>query len=128
MKKNFWPWHRLKSDLHHRTQNPPYFHEREVWFCSLGLNVGHEQDGIHKQFERPVVILKRFKHSFLAIPLSTQIRNDKYHLHLVVNDINQCAILSQIRLLDARRLLRYLGTISIKDFERLKSAFIKLIQ
>ena len=27
-----------------------YFHEREIWFCYLGVNIGSEQDGTRKTF------------------------------------------------------------------------------
>ncbi len=49
MEKNFLEWHEHKSRIH---VNPtrPFFHEREIWFCSLGLNVGFEQDGRGDEF------------------------------------------------------------------------------
>jgi len=34
------------------------FHEREVWWCSLGMNIGLEQDGSTDAFARPVMISK----------------------------------------------------------------------
>ena len=42
MKKDFKSWHGKKESLHHEKERP-FFHEREVWFCSLGVNIGFEQ-------------------------------------------------------------------------------------
>lgn len=57
MKKYFWKWHTKKEQLD-KTKGSALFHEREVWWCALGVNVGYEQDGGQEDFERPVVILK----------------------------------------------------------------------
>ena len=49
------------------------FHEREVWWCSLGANIGFEQDGGGEDFERPVVILKKFNlDACLIVPLTAR--------------------------------------------------------
>ena len=49
-----------------------YFHEGDIWWVRLGVNVGFEIDGKHKQFARPVIVLKKYnQYSFLALPLST---------------------------------------------------------
>jgi hypothetical protein len=36
------------------------FQEREVWHCMLGINIGHEQNGHHASFMRPVLVIQRF--------------------------------------------------------------------
>jgi hypothetical protein len=39
-------WNELKKKIDsYPADNVPYFHEREIWFCSIGHNVGFEQDG-----------------------------------------------------------------------------------
>ena len=64
MEKDFQKWHSEKEKLHARS-NAPFFHEREIWWCSLGLNVGFEQDGKNDNFERPVLVLRRFNRDVL---------------------------------------------------------------
>ena len=59
MDKDFQKWHLKKSELQEHGLRS-YFHEREVWWCSLGMNVGFEQDGKGLQYMRPVLILKGF--------------------------------------------------------------------
>ncbi len=51
MYKNFMVWHEVKSDIDAK-ESKTFFHEREVWWCSLGLNIGFEQDGKGNDFSR----------------------------------------------------------------------------
>ena len=44
MKKDFEKWHKKKTDIDNSSKRL-FFHEREVWFCSIGMNIGYEQDG-----------------------------------------------------------------------------------
>ena len=44
MKKDFKKWMEQKVKIHN-DKTHPFFHEREVWFSSLGENIGFEQDG-----------------------------------------------------------------------------------
>ena len=70
MKKDFKKWHEKKSAIHALPQRP-FFHEREIWFCYVGANVGFEQDGSGSEFIRPVVVLRKFNNAvFWAVPLT----------------------------------------------------------
>jgi mRNA interferase MazF len=103
MEKDFDTWNNKKK-LVHKDENPRLFQEREIWWCSLGLNVGFEEDGKHDQFERPVLILKKFnKHVAWAIPMTTQAHEDIFH-HQLKNG-ESFLILSQLRLISSKRLL-----------------------
>jgi mRNA-degrading endonuclease toxin of MazEF toxin-antitoxin module len=44
MEKDFWKWHSLKSEIEKQIPSP-LFYEREIWWCSVGANVGAEEDG-----------------------------------------------------------------------------------
>lgn len=125
MKKDFQQWHTKKSDIDEIEQRP-FFHEREIWFCYLGANVGFEQDGQGKDFLRPIVIVRKFNNEvFWAIPLTRSSKKHKgradryYYSFSFLPEITSVAILSQIRLTDARRLAYRLGEISEKDFAEL---------
>ena len=43
MKKDFDSWNEKKKILNNNDVS--FYHEREVWWCSLGVNVGYEQNG-----------------------------------------------------------------------------------
>lgn len=120
MEKDFQKWHNKKGEIN-RNQDIPYFYEREIWWCSLGLNIGFEQDGKNENFERPIVILKKFnKHIFWAVPLTSKQKFGKYYYHFVFGNETSAAIVSQLRLISSKRLLRKIGMISESDFARIK--------
>lgn len=80
MKKDYQKWHREKTNIEHSDKPRVFFHEREVWWCSIGSNVGFEQDGRGETYARPVLVFKKFnKEVFWSLPLSTKIKNGKFY-------------------------------------------------
>lgn len=130
MIKDFWSWHTKKSEIHNDSERRVYFNEREIWWCSLGLNVGYEQDGKDEEFTRPVIILKQFnKEVFWALPLTTQPKVGKYYFPVDLADGRERRItLSQLRLIDAKRLKKKFAVLPENQFLALKKAVIALLQ
>ena len=135
MEKDFKKWHG-KKELIDEIKQRPFFHEREIWFCHIGLNIGFEQDGSGEEFLRPVVIIRKFTDKiFWGIPLTRSKehhkinkKSEKYYYSLVfIPGVKSVAILSQIRLIDARRLARLMGMMEEKDFKMLKQKLKDLI-
>lgn len=128
MIKDFKKWHDKKSRVD-KIEKRPFFHEREIWWCSLGVNVGFEQDGGGKDFLRPVIMFRKFNNEiFWAIPLTHTHKKTKYYFKFNLDpDTLSVAILSQIRLVDARRLSHKIGDISDSDFESLIKKFKNLL-
>ena len=128
MQKDFDKWNMIKKEIHWK-KFPVFCHPREIWWCSLGINVGFEQDGTGKNYERPALILKGFnQYVSLILPLTTSIKKNKYHLPLgVVNGKEAFAIISQIRLIDTKRLINKVGVINKKTFENIKKTVKDLL-
>ena len=113
---SFDKWNDLKKSLDSR-KKLKYFSEREIWWCSLGKNIGHEQDGKNDLFERPVLIIKQFNlRLFWAIPLTSKLKKHKFYHQYKFNGIKYSAVLSQVRMLDVNRLQRKIGHLNKKDF------------
>jgi len=129
MKKDFWRWHSEKEKVDEK-ETRVFFHEREIWFCHLGTNVGFEQDGKGENFGRPVIVFRKFnKEVFWGVPLTTREKGGKFYLSISIGDSEpRKAILSQLRLLDAKRLYQKIGTINYEAHKRLEEAIIKLAQ
>lgn len=127
MKKDFWKWHVKKEAIEHKVSHT-YFHEREIWFCHLGMNVGFEQDGKGENLGRPVVVFRKFnKEVFWAIPLTTRNKGGKFYFPIDLMDgINRMAILSQLRLLDGKRLYQKIGVIDKVTHKKLEERVIQL--
>ena len=129
MKKDFGKWHGEKSKIH-EDKVRPFFHEREVWFSSLGVNVGFEQDGRGDTFLRPVVVLRKFNNEVLwIVPLTKNAKRGIYYLPITIAGYREpsTAILSQIRLIDSKRLQYKIGDVYERDFEELKKRLVALI-
>jgi mRNA interferase MazF len=127
-KKDYSQWQKLKTNVHNEKQRP-YFHEREIWFCSLGANIGFEQDGRGEDYLRPVVILKKFNNEVcLIIPLTkSRKKGIHYYSFSHKDDFISTAILSQIRLIDSKRLDYKAGDIAENDFILLKQKLMRLL-
>ena len=49
------------------------FKEGEIWWCSLGVNVGTESFGKGETFRRPILIIKKLSsESCIAVPLTSK--------------------------------------------------------
>ncbi len=123
MQKDFEGWSKQKQAINARPE-APYYHEREVWWCSLGVNVGFEQDGTGKNYDRPVLIIRGFNaHTFFGVALTGRKRVSKYHLPIgEVEGREASVILSQARIIDTKRLIRKAGTLDEEKFEEVKEA------
>src|SRR3989344_1400680 len=128
MKKDYTEWHSRKTEIEHTGGTRLFFHEREVWRCSLGHNVGFEQDGKGKKFARPVLVFKKFnKEVFWALPLSTRIKKGKFYTNLDLHDdIPRVVIVSQLRLIDGKRLIDKIGVIDEPNYKDIQEAVISL--
>ena len=103
--------------------------EGRVYWCSLGENIGFEQNGKGEYFRRPVLIFKKFNNNiFWGIPMSTVCKENKYYVRVLLKDIEQSAIVSQLRLLDSKRLDEYIGYISKQDFEKVREKILDIIK
>jgi len=127
-KEDFNHWNEQKQRAHFDKQRP-FFHEQEIWFCALGANIGFEQDGRGEGFLRPVLILKKFNNEiFWALPMTKNIKQGAYYVAVSFRENEQSTlILSQIRLVDAKRLVYKTGTIKQQDFEAIKEKIRQLI-
>lgn len=127
MKKDFEKWNNKKEILH-KEKERPFFHEGEIWFCSLGVNIGFEQDGVNDDFLRPVIILKKFnKEICLTLPLTRSYKKGKYYFPIKLKGTESVVILSQVRLIDGKRLQYKVGNIKEADFFQIQKRLARLI-
>jgi mRNA interferase MazF len=114
--KDFSSWHLLKSKLH-RKHKAPTFQEREIWWCSIGLNVGFESDGKNRLFNRPVLVVRKFNQRlFWGIPLSTKMKDNPYYHRFTFDGKPQAAMLTHLRLYDSKRMTHKMGQLPKGQF------------
>jgi mRNA interferase MazF len=123
MEKDFDAWNIKKKAID--SDLPRIFcHQREIWWRSLGINIGFEQDGKGKNFDRPVVVLKAFSRDlFWGVALTSKIKKGAFYFPVGFTDgVEAVAILSQIRIIDTKRLVRKIAILDEVIFNELKNA------
>ena len=124
--KKFDEWHPFKKKLDEK-DNPPTFSEREIWWCSVGVNIGYEIFGKSTIFTRPVLIIRKLSSfTFLGAPMTTSKKGGYYRIPYNTGDKDGYVLLDQIRVFDARRLVndRYIQKMHPNEFKKIKQAMI----
>lgn len=115
--KNFDSWNNLKKEID-KKDIKIFCNSREIWWCSIGLNIGSEEDGKNELFERPVLIIKVFNRDMLRIaPLTSKVKDDKNHIQIKYNERVGSVIFSQIKTISSKRLSRKLCRLDKKQFK-----------
>jgi mRNA interferase MazF len=130
MQKDFDTWNNQKKLVNDFDSSSIYFKEREIWWCHFGANVGQEQDGKGGRFMRPVLIFKKFARNLCwVIPLSTKARSGSFFFPLLAeSNTIRIATLPQMKLIDTKRLIEKLDSISVMEHGFVKekiTAFIR---
>ncbi len=122
MKKDFDQWNEIKKQTH--AERPRLYTVREIWWCRLGVNIGTEQDGSGEKFLRPAVIMRGFGPSAcLVIPLTTSTREHPLRISIgLVEGQDARANISQVRVVDTRRLVEKVGFLEKEVFLKLQKA------
>jgi mRNA interferase MazF len=128
MSKDFSKWTSVKSTLNEALETP-LFQDREVWWCSIGANIGVEIDGKNDSYERPVIVFKKFnKNMFLGLPVTSVIKEARpFYFSYTLKEQEFTAVLSQMRTISSKRLIRRSGKMSDSQFSELSKALINLI-
>ncbi len=126
--KDFNAWSEVKKSQDDKIRNV-FCKERDIWWSTLGLNIGDEEDGKGELFERPIIVIKKFNNNiFWGCALSTKIKdNNKYYVKVKTKEGVQSVIISQLRLYDTKRLGEKIDVASKEDFEKIKTAIKNLL-
>jgi len=119
--KDFDEWNKVKKNVN-AYNNRRYYKAREIWWCKLGINIGFEQDGTGKEFDRPVLVIKRFnKDISIVAPLTTSNKNNKYYISIgKIGGKNAKVIISQIKLIDTKRFYKREAILDKETFNLIK--------
>ena len=118
MVKDFDTWNEIKKKVDENgVELGLYFREREIWWGTLGLNIGVEADGKGNDFERPILIIKKFNaHMVWVLPLTGKPHDDSFHKKITHNTEDSWVCLTQIRTISTKRLLRKIWKIDERQF------------
>ena len=137
MEKDFDGWNNKKKELEAKNKKGPRFREREIWWCSIGHNLGHEACGKNEFFERPILIIHKYSSTlFIGIPLTSAVKNDRFHFclnsvkyHIKKTDkiIKPYVMLSHIKSLSSVRLIRSIDIVSRSELKKVQKELYKWI-
>ena len=124
--KKFEEWCVIKSGAEKKL--PSFnFDEREIWWVSIGENIGEEICGKNDNFERPVLVLKKLSsQNAFVLPITSTVRKGSYFCNLVLNEKERSVLLHQGRFISKKRMLRRIEIISENKFNFINRSFIDL--
>ena len=128
MRKKYYTWHTLKDAIQ-SVDIRLSFSERDIWSCYLGSNIGDEEDGSGDDLMRPAAIVRKFSdHLCLIVPLTRTPKNSGYYFTFsFIGSEQSRLILTQLRVIDSKRLVKRIGYIREKEFFRLKEQLKALL-
>lgn len=119
--KIFVDWTKIKVRIH--VSNVKKFpRERQIWWVSLGQNIGVETNGKNESFERPVLVVKKYNNdSLLVLPISGKIKNGIYYFKFINNDGKENIVnLSQLRMISQKRFIRKIWKMKNTEYLEIK--------
>jgi mRNA interferase MazF len=118
--KDFDEWNERKKAVNN-IKKTPYFEEREIWWCALGVNIGFEQDGTSRLYRRPVLIIKKWSpDTCLILPVTSSSKQHYYRISIgLVGERDSYVLISQMKTIDARRLGEKVVTLSQEHFDHI---------
>ncbi len=123
--KNFSLWAILKPKLDNKLSTI-LIKERDIVWCSIGENIGDEESGKGDLFLRPVLVIRKFNSNlFFVTPLTTKIKDNPYYVKYTLHGIEYSAMISQIRVIDRKRMRNKVAKIDKTDYHKICNA-IKL--
>lgn len=121
--KNFDEWNEMKKNLESFGETK-LCKPREIWWCRLGINIGREQDG-GIDFRRPVLIIKKLSNdTCLILPITTSESVHKYRVRI---SNSQAAVITQIKVIDAIRLIEKVSVLDSDTFDLIRKTIRELI-
>ncbi len=103
--------------------------EGEIYWCTLGQNIGDEENGKGGDFRRPVLVIKKFNNNLCwALPLSSKLKpNNKYYFNINFDSYERSLLLSQLRTVDTKRFGGEMGSISATLLAEIKSVIVEIL-
>lgn len=128
MNEEFDNWNNLKKGIHDKYTRK-YYHEREIWWCLLGRNIGYEHNGDKFENQRPVLIVKSLGANTCYItPLTSS--KSTHPLRIPIGSIDDkpaSIVISQLRVIDTKRLSQKICTLDKERFEVTRKAIKDLL-
>jgi len=130
LRNKFNSWNVKKQEIHFSDRTDKmYFKEGQIWWCSVGQNVGSESFGKGENFMRPILIVKKLSSDLcIALPLTSKKKTGTWFEYINFEGEEICVLLYQIRIFNKKRFQRKIGELDQKDFLRVKEKLEALLE
>lgn len=128
--KHFDEWNDIKKKIGFEKERP-LIKRGEIFWCSVGINVGVEYDGKGEKFLRPVLVLKKYSNEIVfGVPLTTKGKSGDWYCKLphLLDGKESFAVLNQAKVYDTKRFEESLGELSDKSLNLVLDHFFKLLK
>ncbi len=106
-----------------------YFKEGEIWWCSLGLNIGNESYGKGDDFRRPVLIIRKLSSDLcIGLPLTSKIKIGTWFTDITLDNQKVFVMLYQIRALNKKRFSLKMGQLNAVELNNIKEKLKHLLK
>ena len=114
-------WNRVKKKISKKKENIK-FTQGNIYFTSVGYNIGGEVYGHDNLFLRPVLVYRKLSsQAFIGIPLTSKKKQGSYFFTFrYTKKTLSTALLNQMKVFDIKRTAYYDGYINVKDFTKLR--------
>lgn len=121
-------WNELKKTLD-SNKRLVTFQERQIWWCSVGMNIGSEVYGKNELYSRPVLIVRKFsQRCFFGVPMTSNCEIRPNHFPTFFKGKHGCAKLEQLRYFDSKRLVRLMGYLPDDQYNSIREALADLFR
>ena len=132
MTKDFDKWNIEKQKVENKIiMDKSYFHEREIVWISCGINIGIETNGKNDEYTRPALIIKKLNKSHYIVLFCTTSEKENYFYHKINSPLeelkNTKIIISQIKTIDRKRIIKKIVRLNSKDYEEIISKLKDLL-
>ena len=128
MDQEYDDWNEIKKKLSQKEEKF-FFKEGDIWWISLGKNLGTESYGKGEIFRRPVLIIKKLNsNSCIVLPLSSKNKTGTWFLDITFQGEIKTVLLYQIRMINTKRFQRRLGVLDDNDFRKVKEKLKVLLE
>lgn len=123
MNKNFDEWNICKKRIND-SRYKRFYKERDIWWCSLGANIGSEQDGKNDQYQRPVLIVRGLSSEIcIIVPITSSLKHHPYRVSIgLIQGVDAKVIVSQLKVIDVKRLTDKICMVNSHTFDVIKKS------
>lgn len=128
MDQEYDNWNIVKKELS-KKEEKFFFKEGDIWWVSLGKNLGTESYGKGGIFRRPVLIIKKLNsNSCIVLPLTSKNKSGTWFTEITFQDKVKTVLLYQIKMINTKRFQRRLGVLDDNDFNKVKEKLKFLLE